>query len=134
MFLLDTSICIFAIKRKPPVVIGNIRKHLDEGILISSLTIAELEFGAANSSRPQQNRLALMEFLSLFDYLNYDDEDAVRYGELKTRLRRQGSPIGPIDSLLASQAIAKGLVMVTNNTGEFSRIAGLEVRDWSVGS
>lgn len=131
MYLLDTNICIFAIKKKSSRILTTINSHMGDGIHISSLTIAELEFGVSNSQFPDKNRLALIEFLSPFDYLNYDDEDAIEYGRLKTHLRRSGSIIGPIDLLLASQALAKNLIMVTNNVKEFTRVPGLTVQDWT---
>lgn len=132
MYLLDTNICIFAIKRRPVKVLEKIKSHFENGIYISSLTIAELEFGVSNSQRPEENRMALIEFLSIFDYLSYDDEDAIQYGKLKTHLRQAGTTIGPIDLLLASQALSKGLVMVTNNTREFIRVPELEIQDWTI--
>lgn len=132
MYLLDTNICIFAIKKRPEGILGKIQKNLDHGIFVSSLTIAELEIGVENSQRPEENRLALVEFLSIFDYLNFDDEDAIAYGKLKVHLRLSGTIIGPIDLLLASQALSKGLIMVTNNIKEFSRVPVLKVKDWTV--
>lgn len=132
MYLLDTNICIFAIKKRPEGILGKIQKNLDHGIFVSSLTIAELEIGVENSQRPEENRLALVEFLSIFDYLNFDDEDAIAYGKLKVHLRLSGTIIDPIDLLLASQALSKGLIMVTNNIKEFSRVPVLKVKDWTV--
>ncbi len=132
MFLLDTNICIYAIKRRPGSVLGKIQSNYGKGIYISSLSIAELEFGVVNSRYPDKNRIALIEFLSIFDYLYYDDEDAIQYGQLKSVLRKQGNIIGPIDLLLASQALAKKLILVTNNTKEFNRVPKLSVNDWSL--
>ncbi len=132
MYLIDTNICIFAIKKRPTAVLERIQSNFEKGIFISSLTIAELEFGVSNSQHPDENRMALIEFLSIFDYLNYDEEDAIQYGKLKTILRRAGKVIGPIDMLLASQALSKELVMVTNNTREFIRIPDLEIQDWTI--
>ncbi len=132
MFLLDTNICIYAIKRRPGSVLGKIQSNYGKGIYISSLSIAELEFGVVNSRYPDKNRMALIEFLSIFDYLYYDDEDAIQYGQLKSVLRKQGNIIGPIDLLLASQALAKKLILVTNNTKEFNRVPKLSVNDWSL--
>ena len=131
MYLFDTNICIFAIKRRPVRVLEKIKKNINDGIYVSSLTIAELEYGVSNSQRPDENRMALIEFLSIFEYLNYDDEDAIEYGKLKTYLRKSGSIIGPIDLLLASQALSKSLTMVTNNTKEFMRVPRLVLEDWS---
>ena len=133
MYLLDTNICIFAINKRPPNVIERFREQLATGIFISSLTIAELEYGVENSKGIENNRIALLNFISPFSVLNYDDSDAIRYGKLKSGLRKAGMLIGLIDiaMLLASQALSKDLVLVTNNVAEFFRIEGLAIEDWS---
>ena len=131
MFLLDTNICIFAIKKKPQKVLDNIAKNLKHVIYISSLTIAEMEYGISNSNYPEKNRMSLLEFISIFEILNFTEKDSVPYGMLKTDLRRSGQIIGPIDMLLAGQAISNNLIFVTNNIKEFSRIKNLEIQDWS---
>jgi len=122
MYLLDTNICIYAIKDKPECVLRNIKAKSINGIYISSLTIAELEFGIENSIHKDANRIALLKFMSLFNILSFDDMDAIPYGKLKAKLREEGTVIGPIDMLLAGQAISKDLILVTNNTDEFGRI------------
>ncbi len=131
MYLLDTNICIFAINKKTPQLINTINKKSKHDIYISSLTIAELEFGVENSQYVEKNRVALLKFISLFRILPFDDEDAVCYGKLKTKLKKKGEIIGPIDMLLAAQALSKDLIFVTNNTDEFSRVDGLKIEDWS---
>ena len=131
MYLLDTNICIFAINRKTPQLINTINKKSKHDIYISSLTIAELEFGVENSQYVEKNRVALLKFISLFRILPFDDEDAVCYGKLKTKLKKKGEIIGPIDMLLAAQALSKDLIFVTNNADEFSRVDGLKIEDWS---
>ncbi len=132
MYLLDTNICIFAIKRKPSKVFELIKERSKEGIYISSLTVAELEFGVQNSEREEQNRIALLKFLSVFNILNFDDSDAIDYGRMKVDLRKNGNVIGPIDMLLAAQALNKDMIFVTNNVKEFERVKGLRIEDWSV--
>lgn len=132
MYLLDTNICIFAIKRKPAKVFELIKERSKEGIYISSLTVAELEFGVQNSEREEQNKIALLKFLSIFNILNFDDSDAIDYGKLKVDLRKKGKIIGPIDMLLAAQALNKEMIFVTNNVDEFKRVKGLRIEDWSV--
>jgi tRNA(fMet)-specific endonuclease VapC len=133
MYLLDTNICIFAINKKPATVLGAIKEESKNGIYISSLTIAELEYGVENSSHVEDNRIALLKFISLFNVLKYDDADAIKYGKLKSKLKMSGKIIGPIDMLLASQALSKDLIFITNNVDEFSRIDGLRIEDWSKG-
>jgi tRNA(fMet)-specific endonuclease VapC len=131
MFLLDTNICIYAIKKKPELVLKRISANLRNGIYISSLTVAELEFGISNSKYPDRNRVALLEFLSIFTILSFTEKDAIPYGLIKSRLRKNGTIIGPIDLLLAAQAISNDLVLVTNNVREFKRVEDLRIEDWS---
>ncbi len=131
MYLLDTNICIFAINKKTPQLINTINKKSKHDIYISSLTIAELEFGVENSQYVEKNRVALLKFISLFRILPFDDEDAVCYGKLKTKLKKKGEIIGPIDMLLAAQALSKDLIFVTKCADEFSRVDGLKIEDWS---
>ena len=131
MYLLDTNICIFAIKRKPEKVFDLIKMKSREGIYISSLTIAELEFGVQNSERIEENRVAFLKFLSFFNILNFDDSDAIDYGRIKVKIKKNGKTIGPIDMLLAAQAINKDMIFITNNVKEFKRIEELKIEDWS---
>ncbi len=132
MYLLDTNICIFAIKNKSEKVLKRIKENFANGIYISSLTVAELEFGVENSQKIEQNRFALLKFLSIFNILNFDDSDAVDYGRLKADLKKHGRIIGPIDMLLAGQALNKNLILVTNNIKEFERVNGLSIEDWTI--
>ena len=130
MYLLDTNICIYAIKKKPIYVLEQIKDKSRLGIYISALTVAELEFGIENSTKIEENRIALLKYLSLFNILAFDDKDAIPYGKLKSRLRKEGQIIGPIDMLLAAQALSKDLIFVTNNTKEFERIENLKLENW----
>ena len=132
MFLIDTNICIYAIKKQPKEVLKKLSENFSDGIHISALTVAELEFGVSNSQYPEKNRIALLEFLSIFDILPFEEKDAVPYGDIKSKLHKIGNIIGPIDLLLAAQAISNDLIFVTNNTKEFSRIVNLKIEDWSV--
>ncbi|MDA3957485.1 type II toxin-antitoxin system VapC family toxin [Oceanispirochaeta sp.] len=131
MYLLDTNICIFAIKHKSQELLHTISSKLKNGIFISSLTIAEMEFGISNSLYPDRNRMALLKFLSIFEILDFTQNDAIPYGQIKSDLKRSGNIIGPIDMLLAGQALSNNLVMVTNNMKEFERVENLKVEDWS---
>ena len=131
MYLLDTNICIFAINKRPEKVIETIKEKSKSGIYISALTVAELEYGVENSLHIVDNRIALLKFLSIFNILDFNDMDAAPYGKLKTKLKKTGKIIGPIDMLLAAQAISKDLIFVTNNVDEFNRIEELKIEDWS---
>jgi tRNA(fMet)-specific endonuclease VapC len=131
MYLLDTNICIYAINRKPDNVLSIIKEKSIMGLYISSITLAELEYGIENSLQQEKNRIALLKFISIFNVLNFDDDDAISYGKLKSRLKRTGKLISPLDMLLAAQALSKDMIFVTNNASEFERIEGLQIEDWS---
>jgi tRNA(fMet)-specific endonuclease VapC len=131
MYLLDTNICIYAINNRNENLLKAIYAKSKKGILISSLTVAELEYGVENSQHIEKNRVAMLKFLTLFKVLNFTDSDAVQYGKLKARLKKMGNIIGPIDMLIAAQGLSNGLILVTNNVKEFSRINGLKIEDWS---
>ena len=130
MYLLDTNICIYAIKKKPIFVLEQIKEKSKLGIYISALTVAELEYGIENSTKIEKNRISLLKYLSLFNILPFDDKDAIPYGKLKATLKKEGQIIGPIDMLLAAQALSKDLIFVTNNTKEFERIENLKLENW----
>ncbi len=129
-YLLDTNICIYIINKRPVTVLDNIRsKHPDE-ISISSITIAELNYGAERSQNPHQNRIAILEFLIPFSLLDFDQRAASYYGIIREKLESKGTPIGPMDLLLVSQATAYNLIFVTNNIKEFKRIDYLRLENW----
>ncbi len=130
MYMLDTNTCIFAIKQKNKILLNKLHDNLDN-TYISTLTVAELEFGVSNSLYPEKNRIALLKFLTIFELLKFDDKDAIEYGKIKTILRNKGKIIGPIDLLLAAQAVSKNLILVTNNVKEFERVNNLNIEDWS---
>jgi tRNA(fMet)-specific endonuclease VapC len=130
MYLLDTNICIYIIKKKPVDVLRTLKTKSRKDIYISSITIAELEYGVAKSQFPERNRIALIEFLSLFNILPFDDTDAVNFGITKTNLEKGGKTVGSMDLLIAAQAITKRLILVTNNTKEFERVEGLKMENW----
>jgi len=133
MYLLDTDICIYIIKKKPIDVLKNIKIKSKKDIFISSITIAELEYGVAKSLYPVKNKISLIEFLSIFNILNFDDHDAVAFGTIKAELEKAGRIIGPMDLLLSAQALSKKLILVTNNVREFERINGLKTENWAKG-
>ena len=130
MYLLDTNICIFIKNKKLPQVLNRLHIAIQNKIYISSISIAEMEYGIYNSEDIEQNNLALIEFLAPFDILNFDDNDAVEFGKIRAKLKKEGKIIGPYDMLIAAQALAKDLILVTNNTKEFDRIEGIRLEDW----
>lgn len=130
-YMLDTNICIYAIKQEPEVVLQKILKHHPSDICISSITYAELMHGVEKSQAKDKNRLALTLLLSPIKIVNFDSHAAEEYGKIKADLQSQGKIIGPMDLLIASHAKSKGLTIVTNNTKEFKRVNHLNVEDWS---
>lgn len=128
--MLDTNICIHIIRNRPASVLARFRGYTPQDMCISSVTLAELEYGVAKSSFPKKNMLALVMFLSGINILPFDDNAAIEYGSIRANLVRKGIPIGQNDMLIAAHAKACGLPIVTNNTREFARVDGLQVRNW----
>ena len=129
--MLDTNICIFIIKKKPGQVLKRLKKKPISEIGISSITLSELEYGVAKSSKPQQNRLALTEFLAPLEIIPYDDMAAQEYGKIRTYLERRGAPIGALDMLIAAHALSLNSTLVTNNEREFNRVPSLKIANWA---
>ena len=130
-YMLDTNICIYCIKKKPPEVINKFLQYDPEDICISSITYGELMHGVEKSQAVEKNRLALALFLSPIQILPFDAEASEAYGKIRADLERKGTPIGPMDMLIAGHAQAENLVLVTNNTREFIRVSNLRVEDWT---
>jgi tRNA(fMet)-specific endonuclease VapC len=129
--MLDTNICIYAIKHKPDTVIRKFLSHDPEELCISAITYAELRHGVEKSMAVERNRIAMSLFLSPITILQFDEQAAEEYGRIKAELEKKGTPIGPMDTLIASHAKSRGLIIVTNNTREFNRVVGLTVEDWT---
>ena len=136
MYLLDTNICIFAIKdaraNKHSHIMEMFRQKRISGLGISAITLAELEHGVANSGYPARNAAALMSILVALHVHPFDERAASEYGRIRADLQRRGAVIGALDMLIASHAKALGKILVTNNTREFRRIEGLDIEDWTV--
>ncbi|MEA5496990.1 type II toxin-antitoxin system VapC family toxin [Limnoraphis robusta Tam1] len=130
-FLLDTNICIYIIKRKPQKVFERFQSLNPSDIGISSITVAELEYGAYKSQRLEQNRAALNQFILPLEIVPFDEKSTQTYGNIRAELERKGIIIGAMDLLIASQAKALGLILVTNNVDEFSRIENLTIQNWT---
>ena len=129
-FLLDTNICIYIIKQKPPKVFEKFQMLNPLDVGVSSITVAELEYGAYKSQRQEQNRAALSQFLIPLEILPFDERATQTYGQIRAELERRGTIIGSMDMLIASQAISLGLTLVTNNVRELSQIPGLTLENW----
>ena len=129
-YLLDTNICIYIINEHPSSILDTLCSKRPNEISISSITIAELHYGAERSQNTHQNRIAILEFLLPFSLLDFDQRAASCYGKIREKLESKGTPVGPMDLLLASQATAYNLIFVTNNIKEFKRIDNLRLENW----
>jgi len=132
-YLLDTNICIFLIKSRSQALFDKVAAHRPGEIGISSITLAELEYGVSKSAFPERNREALRMFTIPLEIAPFDDASAEYYGRIRCTLEAAGTPIGPLDTLIAAHGMALNAVVVTNNTREFSKVGGLRVEDWSAG-
>ena len=118
-------------KKKPEKVLHRFREKLDEGLCISSITLAELEYGMKHSSDPVKNEQALLRFLAPLSILPFGARAASEYGEIRAYLQKWGTPIGPLDMLIAAHAQAEKMILVTNNVQEFERVPNLEIENWA---
>ncbi|MBQ6551242.1 MAG: type II toxin-antitoxin system VapC family toxin [Lachnospiraceae bacterium] len=130
-YMLDTNICIYAIKHKPEKVFQKLKSIDPKDVCISSVTYAELMHGVEKSAAVEKNRLALALLLSNIEILDFDTRAAEDYGKIRAALEKQGRPIGVLDMMIAAHARSRGLVVVTNNTGELSRVSELELENWA---
>ena len=129
-YLLDTNAVIALIKSTVSPIARRARMHDPSDILLSSIVTHELYFGAFKSARVDAN-LSRLDALR-FEVLPFDKEDSIVAGRVRAQLAASGTPIGPFDTLIAGQALCRGLVLVTANTREFCRVQGLACEDWSL--
>jgi len=128
-YLLDTNIIIAAMKGAAPVV-SRLETLPSSALILSSIVLAELEHGAEKSLRRESNQTHLRRIASRLTPVPFDAVASRWYGIIRTDLEKRGQIIGPNDLLIAAQALSTGAVLVTDNTGEFSRVAGLAVENW----
>lgn len=134
-YLLDTNVCIALLNNDR----GTVRTHFEDAadagstVYVSTIVAFELWYGASKSERQSRNKLRIDSFfLAGVRILPFDERDAQEAGALRNELRAIGKPIGPYDLLIAAQARARKLVLVTHNVREFGRVAGLALSDWEV--
>ncbi|TAK79320.1 MAG: type II toxin-antitoxin system VapC family toxin [Gammaproteobacteria bacterium] len=131
LYMLDTNICIYLMKKKPLSYFKKLavleKQHT---IVISSIVLAELQYGVANSQYKEQSQINLNLLLSRLDVLPYTDQCAFYYGEIRAELKRNGNMIGANDLLIASHALTEKAILVTNNSSEFKRISGIKIENW----
>ncbi len=129
-FLLDTDTCIYALKQNAAVLAIMLSRSRAD-VALSVITEAELRTGAAKSSSPAKTLHLVENFLGPLTILEFTSADAVAYAHVRSKLERAGTPIGPLDTLIAAQALARKLTMVTNNQREFGRVPGLRLENWA---
>ncbi|HEX8231082.1 MAG TPA: type II toxin-antitoxin system VapC family toxin [Chloroflexia bacterium] len=132
-YMLDTNICVQIIRYKPPDVLMRLTQHPVSEVGVSSITVAELQFGVHRSNQVVGNQHALEQFLIPLIIIDFDHDAALAYGFIRAHLEAQGTPIGSLDTLIAAHALSQNLILVTNNTREFERVPGLLIEDWSDG-
>ncbi len=128
--MLDTNICIELLRGGAGQVASRMQKHEIDAIALSSITMAELQYGVVKSARPAHHETLLIKFCAPLAILPFDDRAAESYGRVRCELERAGTPIGPLDTLIAAHALALNVTLVTNNEREFSRVGGLGIENW----
>lgn len=128
-FMLDTNICIYVIKNRPASCREKFSTH-SGAMAISSVTLAELIYGAMKSAKPESNLRTIEEFAARLSVLDFDTDAAGHYGDIRSTLERDGKVIGPYDMMIAGHARCHGLILVSNNTREFERVDGLRLENW----
>jgi tRNA(fMet)-specific endonuclease VapC len=132
IYLLDTNVCIHLLNEKHPAILQHFQQHSPADIAMCSVVKAELLCGARRSQRVEANLQLLKTFFAPLQSFAFDDECAEHYGQIHADLLTQGKPIGPNDTLIASIARAHDATLITHNTGEFKRVAGLRIEDWEL--
>lgn len=130
-YLIDTNICIYIAKQRPPEVLARFEKLAPGDVAMSVITFGELRFGAHRSQYRQKVLDALERLTLAVPVLSMDDETGRHYGEIRAELQRQGNAIGNNDLWIAAHARSQGLVLVTNNEREFVRVPGLDAENWA---
>ena len=129
-FMLDTNICIELLRAGSSKMLVRLQQYEVDQIVISSITMAQLQYGVAKSSRPAHHEMLLAQFCAPIAVFPFDHIAAETYGAVRGALERAGTPIGPLDTLIASHALGLGLTLVTNNEREFQRVSNLRVENW----
>lgn len=130
-YLLDTNICIYLIRQRPASVIREMARQQVGDVGLSSITVAELQYGVMKSAQVERNQSALVQFLAPLVIVNFDAAAATAYGNVRALLERNGTPIGSLDTLIAAHALSLDVTLVTNNEREFSRVPRLKLANWT---
>ena len=131
MYLLDTNICIYAIKGMYPKIAEKLLSIHPDEIKVSAVTVMELEYGASKSKWGERSRAVMQAFLASFEIIPFSERDAECCGLIRAKLALSGTPIGAYDIMIAAQGFTNNLTVITHNVSEFSRVPGLSVEDWA---
>ncbi len=129
-YMLDTNLCIRVLRDRPQALRERFNAEAT-GLCVSSIIVYELLVGAEKSAKPVEVRQEVERFLARLAVLQFDESAAAHAAEIRARLERRGSPIGPYDTLVAGHARSRGLIVITGNLEEFSRVDGLRSEDWA---
>ena len=129
-YLLDTNICIYLIKRKPIEVFNRFQSHRIHEVAISVVTYFELQYGIEKSKFRIKSENALRNFIKNLNVIVLDVDASAKAASVRAHLEMKGTPIGAYDLLIAGTALARNMVLVTNNTNEFERVPGLTMENW----
>jgi tRNA(fMet)-specific endonuclease VapC len=131
MYLIDTNICVFAVKHHARVIY-HFKAHSPDDFKISSVSIAEIWYGIEKSQQREKNLEIWRSFFAPFEIADFDQKAGEKYGAVRAQLESVGKMIGDHDCMIAATALVNDLVVITNNTKEFQRIKGLKVKDWTL--
>ena len=132
IYMLDTNICIYIINKKPISYIAKLESlEKIDSIVISAIVLAELQYGVSNSRFKEKNQINVNSFVSKLDVIDFTEQCAFFYGEIRAYLKHKGIIIGSNDLLIASHAICEEATLVTNDISEFDRIKGLKLVNWA---
>ncbi len=130
MYILDTNICIYIIRKRPIAVLEKFKEIPADELAISVVTYAELQYGVDKSSSKQFNQNILDQFVNRLNVLSWDRPAAREYGLIRSDLEVKGTPIGPLDMLIAAHALSREETLVSNNLKEFQRVENLRLENW----
>jgi tRNA(fMet)-specific endonuclease VapC len=131
-YFLDTNICIFHLNGNFPIVSERLREIPQHDVQLPAVVVAELYYGASKSKRRDYNMSQCSQFVALYEIVPFEREAALAYGDIRANLEAKGLIIGGNDLMIAATALVHNAVLVTNNIGEFSRVDGLVLEDWTV--
>ena len=130
IYLLDTNICIYFLNRTSERIVSQLKRLSPSVIKLSTITVAELFYGAEKSKSKKKNWTIIENFASIFEIIPFDEKSTKIYPKIRASLEKSGIPIGPMDLLIASISLANNFVLVTNNVKEFKRVKGLRLENW----